>query len=472
MITEDIEDIYELSPLQEGMLFHTLYAPASALYFEQLCVPLYGPLDVSALERAWQRVVDRHTALRTSFEWEEVDKPLQVVHRQVKLAIDRHHWSALPAAEQAERLEAYLQADRDRGFELSEPPLIRLALIQVAEQAYYFVFSLHHLLLDGWSSYLITTEASAFYEASCQGRSLELAPGRPYGDYIAWLQQQDVSKAEGFWRRVLAGYKGPPRLWTSRTTGRLSDEDEGYEAQQITLSGATTAALQALARQHQLTLNTVIQGAWALLLSRYSGQDDVVFGATSSGRPPALAGVESMVGLFINTLPVRVQVSPQTCLIPWLQKLQAEQFEAREYEYSPLVQVQGWSDVPRATPLFESLIAFENFPTGHRLQDTAGGQQDSPFHYFGKTNYPLSLLVRPSAELSIRLMYAHPRFDPAMITRMLGHFHVLLESLVANPTGRLADMPLLTEAAADDVPAAQRARESARAPPPVTGRRT
>ena len=448
MTTEDIEDIYELSPLQEGMLFHTLYAPESALYFEQLCVPLYGPLDVSALERAWQYVVDRHTALRTSFEWEEVDKPLQVVHRQVKLSIGQHNWSALSAAEQAEQLEAYLKADRERGFELSEPPLMRLALIQVADHAYQFVFSLHHLLLDGWSSYLINKEAYAFYEASCQGRTLEFEPSRPYGDYIAWLQQQDLSKAEEFWRRVLAGYKAPPPPWVNRAMGAvggLSDQDEGYEAQQIKLSVATTVALQALARQHQLTLNTLVQGAWALLLSRYTGEEDVVFGATTSGRPPTLKGVESMVGLFINTLPVRVQVSPQASLIPWLQELQGQQFQTRQYEYSPLVKVQGWSEVPRGMPLFESILAFENFPTGSPLQKEGGEQQESHFHYFGKTNYPLSILVRPSEDLLVRMMYVRPRFDPATISRMMVHFRTLLEGMAANPERYLSELPLLTE---------------------------
>jgi amino acid adenylation domain-containing protein/non-ribosomal peptide synthase protein (TIGR01720 family) len=445
MTIEDIEDIYELSPLQEGMLFHTLYAPESALYFEQLCIPLYGPLDVSALEHAWQQVVDRHTALRTSFEWEEGDKPLQVVHRRVKLSLEQQNWSNLSPAEQVERLEAYLKADRERGFELSEPPLMRLALIRVAEHAYQFVFSLHHLLLDGWSSYLINTEAAAFYEASCQGRTLEFEPSRPYGDYIAWLQQQDLSKAEGFWRRVLAGYKAPPPLGVSRATGRLSDEDEGYDAQQIKLSVATTAALQALARQHQLTLNTLVQGAWALLLSRYTGEEDVVFGATTSGRPPTLKGVESMVGLFINTLPVRVRVSPQAPLIPWLKELQAQQFETRQYEYSPLVKVQGWSEVPRGLPLFESILAFENFPTGSLLQEEGGAQQDSHFHYFGKTNYPLSILVRPSEDLLVRMMYVRPRFDPTTISRMVGHFQTLLEGMAANPEQCLSELPLLTE---------------------------
>ena len=363
MKAETIEDIYELSPLQQGMLFHTLYAPKSHMYFEQFSFTLHAALNVPAFEHAWQQVVDRHPILRTSFVWEGLEKPVQVVHRRVALPVDRHDWSTLSAAEQTERLKAYLQADRERGFELSVAPLMRLAVIRLAEMTYQLVISFDHLILDGWSLAIVFREFAALYEASCRGQALELARSRPYRDYIAWLQQQDLAEAEGFWRHALAGYKGSPPLWIDRgTIGRFSDLDEGYGEQQIKFSRTTTAALQALARRHQLTLNTLFQGAWALLLSRYTGQEDVVFGATVSGRPPVLAGVESMVGLFINTLPVRVQVSPQAGLIPWLHALQAQQFETRQYEHSPLVQVQGWSDVPRGMPLFESLLGFQNYP--------------------------------------------------------------------------------------------------------------
>jgi amino acid adenylation domain-containing protein len=447
MKAENIEDIYELSPLQEGILFHTLYAPKSAMYFEQFSFTLYGDINVPALERAWQQVVDRHTILRTSFYWEGLDKTVQVVHRQVKLPVDRHDWSSLSSAEQAERLQAYLQADRERGFELSEAPLIRLAVIRLAEAAYQLIVSFHHVLLDGWSGLIVFRESAIFYEASCRGQAVELAPSRPFRDYIAWLQEQDLAEAEEFWRRVLAGYKGPPSLWVDRgRTGRLSDQDEGYGEQQIKLSGVTTAALQALARQHQLTLNTLIQGAWALLLSRYTGQEDVVFGATTSGRPPALAGVESMVGLFINTLPVRVQVSPQVSVIAWLRELQAQQFETRQYEHSPLVQVQGWSEAPRGTPLFESLLGFENYPVAGFSTEQNGSDAVSLGNVFERTNYPLSIIVHSGVDLLMVIMYVRPRFDPATISRMVGHLQMLLEGMVANPQQRLAELALLTAA--------------------------
>ncbi len=359
---ENIEDIYELSPMQEGLLFHTLYEPDSSVYFEQLNHLMYGKIDIPAFERAWQQVVDRHPILRTSFHWDDIEKPLQVVHRQVKLPFEWQDWRRLYAAEQEERFDAYLKADRVRGFKLQEAPLMRLALLQLTEESFYVVWSFHHILLDGWCLQLIIKEHSVFYEAACLGQDVRLEPVRPYRDYITWLQQRDLSAAEAFWRRTLLGFNAPTPLVVDHAAEPVLDPDDTYGERHAWLSRATTSALQTLARQHQLTVNTLVQGAWALLLNRYSAAEDVVFGATTSGRGAPLPGIETMVGLFLNTLPVRVQVSPQAELLPWLQELQARQFEARQYDYSPLVQVQEWSEVPRGMPLFKSILGFENYP--------------------------------------------------------------------------------------------------------------
>jgi len=443
MKRENVEDIYELSPLQEGMLFHTLLTPGSGMYFQQLGFPLYGPLDLPSFERAWQKALDRHTILRTSFYWEDLGKPLQVVQRNVKLPVEYLDWRGVSAVEQEQRLDVFLKTDRDRGFELSDAPLLRLTVIVMAESAWYIVFSLHHLLLDGWSSDLVCKEAAAIYEAYGRRERFELPRCRPYGDYIAWLQRQDLSKAEAYWRKRLAGYKGPPPLGVGGPPGRHSDEQADVDLRQTRIARSTTTALRQIARQHHLTLNTIIQGVWALLLSRYTGEEDIVFGGTVSGRPPELEGVESMVGLFINTLPVRARVLPDAQLIPWLRELQAEESEARQFEYTPLMQIQAWTGASRDVPFFETLLGFENFPTGTR-PSTNGGLVD--FRYFGKTNYPLALVVGPGDELWVKLMYARPRFEPATVVRLLGHFERLLEGIAENLERRLSEIPMLTEA--------------------------
>jgi amino acid adenylation domain-containing protein/non-ribosomal peptide synthase protein (TIGR01720 family) len=445
MTVENIEDLYELSPLQQGMLFHTLYAPEAGLYFVHVSCALHGDLDIPAFEQACRLVVDRHPVLRTSFHWEDLDKPLQAVHRHVQLPLEQHDWRGLPAGEQQSRLTAYLRADRQRGFELAQAPVMRLALVRMTEHLYHFIWSSHHLLLDGWSHTLIFKEVFDYYESFRQGRALQLAHSRPYGDYIAWVQQQDLSEAEAFWRQALAGFSAPTRLGLDHAPDSLPDRQEHYNEQHVRLSPATTTALQLFARQHQLTLNTLALGAWALLLSHYSGEDDVLFGATSSGRPANLAGVESMAGLFINTLPVRVRMTPQTSLLPWLKQLQVQQAELRQYEYSPLVQVQGWSEVPRGQPLFESILVFENYPLGASTQARGSTMEIHDIRYDAWTNYPLTVQVAPEARLLLQIAYDCRRFDDATITRMLGHLQTVLAAMLADPTQRLAEVPFLAD---------------------------
>ncbi len=333
----NVEDIYPLSPMQEGMLFHSLYDPQSEVYFEQITFTLHGNLNVAAFQQAWQQVIARHPILRTLFLWEQLDTPLQVVRQQVALPWTVLDWRSVPVSEHEERLQEFRHADRAQGFDLSQAPLLRLNLICLSEHVYHFTWSFHHILLDGWSVATVIGEVFAYYRAARQEQTFSHAASRPYSDYIAWLQQQDLAQAQTFWRETLRGYTTPTPLGIDRVSAMTSKAPD-FRDHTFHLSAATTAALQTFARQQQLTLNTLVQGAWALLLSHYSGEQDVVFGVTVSGRPATLAGVEAMVGLFINTLPLRVQDNPTQPLLSWLHALQTRQAEARQYDYTPLVQ--------------------------------------------------------------------------------------------------------------------------------------
>jgi len=443
MKTENIEDIYELSPVQKGILFHGLYAPELGLYLVQFSYTVRGHLDVIAFEQAWQQVVTRHPILRTSFYWEEIDKPLQVVHRHVRVPLAQHDWQEIGPTEQEERLETFLTEDRDRGFNFSQAPLMRVTLIRLADDVYQIIWSKHHLILDGWSGPLVFKEVIQLYEAFCQGQEVSLASCRPFKDYIAWLREQDLAKAEEFWRRLLSGIKVPTPL-SNLAVEHSSNQPERYDEEQIKLSAAITARLQSLARQHQLTLNTLFQGAWAFLLSRYSCQTSVVYGCGVSGRPVELVGVESMVGVFINTLPVRVEVDLDQFLLPWLKQIQAQQVEMRQYEYSPLVEVQGWSEVPRGVPLFESIVVFENYPALGNVQQGEQKLEIEKSTGFYKTNYPLNVIGYPGSELAIGINYEGRRFDAATIAGILRHFEIVLEDIAKNPEMRLKDLSLLT----------------------------
>jgi amino acid adenylation domain-containing protein len=440
----NIQDIYPLSPMQQGILFHTLYASEPGVYCAQWSCTLHGNVDVSTFKRAWQCVVDRHPVLRTGFSWEVRDEPFQVVYKHVELPWRQYDWRSMSAVEQERQIEALFEEDQARGFELSKAPLMRLALLQLAEDAYQFIWSLHQLLLDGWSRPLLLQEVFRMYDALCAGREPHLEVRRSYGDYIAWLQQQDLAQAERFWRQTLRGFTTPTALNVEYAYGSSSGKEADYAEQTMRLSAAETAALQALAQQNHLSVNTLLQGAWAMLLSRYSSQEDVVFGATVASRPADLAGIESMIGLFINTLPVRVRVSPEALLLPWLQELQSQQVEARQYEHSPLVQVQEWSDVPRGLPLFESLLVFESYPARSAIQEWSGSLEIHQRHFMSSTHYPLTVLALPGTELDMRFRYQCHRFDTATITRMLGHLRTLFEGIVANPRERLVELPMLT----------------------------
>jgi amino acid adenylation domain-containing protein len=440
----NIEDFYPLSPAQQGILFHSLYQPESGVYFEQMLCVLRGDINVSAFRNSWQKVVDRHPILRTCFVWENVKEPVQVVRKQALLSGQQMDWRSLSTSEQQQQLETFLKADREQGFDLTSAPLIRIALAQLQEDAFQFILSHHHLVLDGWSLAIVLKEVFAFYQAECQGEELQLKRPRSYRDYIAWLQQQDLAEAESFWRQTLQGFTTPTSLVVGGKLSCKSGEGSRGEAE---IKLPDLAPLQALVRQYKLTINTLVQGAWAVLLSRYSGEEDIIFGVTVSGRSPELIGAESMVGMLINTLPVRVAVSAEESIISWLQQLQNHSMEVRQYEYSPLVEIQQrWSKIPLNTPLFESIVVFENYPVDPSLQGGKSGLEIGDVRSVDSTNYPIALMAIAQSELALKIMYDRSRFEQGAIERMLGHLQVLLEGMAANPHQPLKNLPLLTPA--------------------------
>ncbi|HEX3554405.1 MAG TPA: amino acid adenylation domain-containing protein [Thermoanaerobaculia bacterium] len=446
-----IEDLYPLSPMQEGMLFHGLYTGEGAdLYFEQFTAGLAGPLDEAAFAAAWQRTVERHAALRTGFLWHGAERPLQLVRRAAEVPWTSVDWRHLAPADVETRWRELLAADRVRGFDLSRPPLLRIALARTGEQEHRLVWSTHHILFDGWCLSLLLNEVFALYGAAAAGREAPLPAlplPRPYRDYISWLAGRDEAAALSYWRRRLDGFTAPTPVPYDRPAaldrahgGRPQD----YHERTAVLPAPLARALEALAQRLRVTLNTLVQGAWALLLSRYAQEPDVVFGAVVSGRPPELPGVESMVGLFINTVPVRAAIPEAEPLASWLPRLQESQLELRQYEWTPLAKIQKLVELPPGEPLFASLLVFENYPfdlssggpRGLRVESAALAE---------RTNYPLTLTVVARRSLSLRLT-ANRRFAPATVRRLLAHLEILLEGFAAAPEAPPASRPLLTAA--------------------------
>ncbi|HEX7239324.1 MAG TPA: condensation domain-containing protein, partial [Longimicrobiaceae bacterium] len=459
-----IEDVYPLTPLQEGMLFHALYAPGSGVYVGQLGFVLEGLLDGDALERAWQGAVARHEALRAGFVWEGVPRPVQVIRREVKLPFLREDWRGLDEAARQACLEDYLAADRARGFELKRAPLMRLALFRVGEAAHQLVWTHHHLVLDGWSLSLLFGDVLRLYAAYARGEAPRAGAGRRYREYVAWLERQDRSAAERYWREALAGFGAATVLPGVR---RVRGGEQGQGSAKVVLSMERTRALQERARRWGVTLNTVVQGAWALLLSRYAGEEDVVFGTTVSGRPVELAGAEETVGMFINTLPVRVRVQGGAEVGEWLAQLQREQVEAREYEYAPLVQVQKWSEMPAGEALFESLVVYENYPVDRTLAEQVGGLGGLRVRSsFGReqANDPLVLSAQATPTLQVELRYDQERIEGEVAERLPGQLEVVLEAMAADSARRISQLSLLRDAERLQVLAGARAQPIAHPP--------
>ncbi|HEX5715639.1 MAG TPA: amino acid adenylation domain-containing protein, partial [Thermoanaerobaculia bacterium] len=448
---ENIEAIYQLSPTQEGMLFHALFEPESGLYLLQFTCTLRGSFDREAFQGAWQKVYDRHAALRTIFHGEGLEKPVQVVLRRVKLVWEELDWRGVPPAEQKSRWQEMLRIGRESGLDLSRPPLTRLIVARTADDVWLFAWFVPHLLIDGWCLPLLLREVFAFYAGLCRGEEVRFERSRPYRDYIVWLLRQDLGEAESFWRLLLAGFEVPTPLPIDRLGPRPagSGVGYGYVEKGVSLTTEATARLAAMARRYQLTANTLVQGAWALLLSRYSGERDLVFGSTVSGRSAPLPGIESMIGLFINTLPARTEIDGESLLLPWLRRLQAQQAEMRQYEYSPLVQVQGWSGVPRGVPLFKSILVFENYPVDPATERGVQAALPLAIHEvktFAKTNYALTVLARMGERMALHVKHEIGRFDASTAERLLGHLEQLLLAMAGNPMQRLRALSPLSSA--------------------------
>jgi amino acid adenylation domain-containing protein len=448
-----IEDVYPLSPVQQGMLFHTLVDPEAGHYVEQFVCGLRGDLDRPALHEAWRRLVAQHPALRSTIHWGDRDRPYQVVHRRVEPVLDYRDWRELADSEQQERLAAFLASDRRAGFDPSRPPLTRVALIRTSEDLHRLVWSIHHVAIDGWCLSVLLHEALDTYEALRRGEEPNPSPTRPFRDYVAWLLGRGEGDAEVYWRRALRGIAEPTPLGLDGLTSYLPD-GEAVDAgeREIALDPQVSSALKELARSRRFTLSTLIQGAWALLLARYSGWPEVVFGVTVSGRPPELPGVETIVGMFINTLPLRVGVDESGHLVPWLLGLQEGLIELRRFEAVPLSRVQGWSEVPPGRPLFESIVTVQNLPFVESLRDRANRLGVESPRYLERTHYPITVTALPDTTLRIKIGFDARRFAADAIERVLGHLQALLSSMADDPEVRLADLPWTLDSEGESAP--------------------
>ena len=445
-----IEDIYPLSPMQQGMLFHALRDGDNDAYVNQVGLELFG-FDAGKLRTAWQAVSDRHAALRTGFVWQNLPGAAQqMVHRHVSLPFAEEDWREKVAAlersgeraEQDAALAEVSRREREKGFDVVQPPLQRVRLIRLDDERHWLIWTHHHIFVDGWSSARLVAEVVQLVN----GRTLPAVQGS-YRDYIAWLGDRDHAGAGNFWRNALAGLETPTLLANTLVTDRGASEAGGHAGVALAVNAELTERLKTFAKRERVTLNTLIQGAWAQLLRRYSGQAAVCFGVTVSGRPAELAGSEEMVGLFINTLPIVDAPSPQAAVGDWLRQLQEQNLALREHGWTPLYEIQRLAGHAGQT-LFDSILVFENYPIDEGLRRTGeSGPRLGRVEHVTPTNYALAIAVFAGSDrLNLEFNFDRSRFDEATIRRLRDVLHGMLERIVANADRALGDLG----SAADD----------------------
>jgi hypothetical protein len=438
------EDVYPLTPFQQGILFHVLDAPDAGVYLGQQRYTLSGQLDPAAFQQALQQLMNRHQILRTAIVLSGLDEPHQVVYRTAKLPWVMHDWSEYSPAEAAARLEEFLESDYKAGFDLKRVPLIRMTLIRTEPDLYEFIWSFHLLLMDGWSMQVMLKELLTLYHSIYTGQPINLEPPWLYREFIKWQQRQPQDQAEAYWRNTLAGFTSPTPLVYDRMPVSGAAEQPDFKETIVLVDEETTNNLRAFAVQHKLTLNTLVQGAWAVLLSRRSGTTDVVFGTTVSGRSPHIPKIDTAVGLFVNVLPTRVLVSREEKVVPWLLDLQKRQSESRRFEFCSLPGIHAWSDIQRSLTLFDSVLIFQNFPTIAAMPELAGVKVVR-VALIERNSIPLALVIEPGSRLHLRIVYMGSRFDDSTIDGILDNLKQILVQLTTSSDVTLSSISYQAE---------------------------
>jgi amino acid adenylation domain-containing protein len=444
---KNLETSFPLSQMQRGMLFQCQLAARGVIYVLQWVITLHEEVNVPYFIQAWNDVLARHDVLRSAFRWADTEEPMQDIYTDSSIPCEQQDWQQLSATEQKNKLEEFLKLDRKKGFNLNEAPLMRLTLIRLGENHYHVVWTAHHMIISNRSNRIVLEEAFKIYDAYCQGSQVTLPETRPYRDYIDWLQQQDTSKSEGYWRELLKGFTTPTPVGPPQTANDLYKKEAEFGLFEVFISEKVTASLQALAKENHITLNTILQGAWALLLNRYSGEEDIVFGEVRANRKWDIEAEVPMVGLMLNTLPLRVNTAPEKPIIPWLKEIRQQQKALREHENTPLIDIQGWSEVPRGTALFSSICVFDYGDLYSIMRPKGSRWQNVDFGYVPiDAGYPISLLIYAKSTLNLTLNYDKAQFDGPATKHMLEHLKILIDGIAENPNRSLGELPVLSEA--------------------------
>ncbi|UHA74537.1 non-ribosomal peptide synthetase [Paenibacillus sp. 481] len=448
-VVGELENVYVLTPMQKGMLFHSLIDARSAAYFEQAMFDLRGQLHLDKFEMSLALLAERHQIFRTNFYGDWQGQPLQIVYRHKKIGFYVEDLRELAEQEQAEYVASFIQRDKEQGFNLAEDALMRVSILRMGEEDYCFVWSFHHILMDGWCMSLVTQEVFSGYFALVEQQQPKFAPVTPYSHYIEWLDRQADEDAARYWSDYLAGYDQQTTL-SQTAVQHTGQAEQAFVLEELTCTfdPSLTEQMQQTAKQYQVTINTLMQTAWGVMLQKYCGNNDVVFGSVVSGRPSEISGVETMIGLFINTIPVRVRNETDESFATVMQRVQEEALASNRYDYYPLYEIQTLTE--QKQQLIDHIIVFENYPVGEQIEQLGGGGAASftisNVEAAEQTNYALTLIVVPGESISVSFGYDARVYDQASIARIQKQFVHVMEQIVRNPLVPFNELELITSA--------------------------
>lgn len=439
---EAIDDLYPLTPLQEGILFHELYEKGKGAYYEQMSFRLSGEVDVKLVEQAYNQLMQRHEALRAGILYKDLEQPLQVIlsGRTVEFSFLDLYADTVDTSTCEDLITTYKEKDKTRGFELDTDSLMRVQVFKCAEDTFDIIWSHHHIVLDGWSTAILMQEWLSIYNTLRNRTESNLPAVKPFKNYIDWLGQHEQDNGLKYWQEYLDQYSTAVSL----PGAKLSVPEHRYlnKKHRQVIDAETTAQLRKLAAQNQASLNSLMQTLWGVLVAKYNQTNDVVFGAVVSGRPPELEGTQDMVGLFINTIPVRVQFEPTDTFSNLLSNIQEESLTAVTHHYTSLSEIQ--QSAGQGNSLINHILIFENYPIEEQLQkviseqgfgqDSLGFSVSGEIEFLEQTNYDFNLVFLPGKALTLEWSYNALRYDTANIEHLAAHLECAIEQVLEDAT--------------------------------------
>ncbi|MEO8173546.1 MAG: amino acid adenylation domain-containing protein, partial [Sediminibacterium sp.] len=439
---ESIDGLYPLSGLQQGMLFHGLYDGEAGAYINQLTCNLAG-VNIELVIKSWNEILKRHTILRSAFYHDAFSVPVQYVYKEVGMPVTILDYRGMNEKDRSLAIKEYQEDDRRKGFDFRSAPLMRLALIRSAEDHWLMIWTSHHILFDGWSLPVLIENFLSTYDSLLAGKETNDTAVDRFEDYIRFIENSDKELQETYWRNYLKEVEQGSLLPFIETTAVRTKGAGIYNSTLFNLDAASTETLHQYAQVHHLTINTVMQGVWATLLHRYTNNENIVYGVIESGRPDQLDKVEQRVGMYINTIPFHTRIKSEKPIVEWLQEIQSQQAESRQYQHTSLTSIQKWTGLQG--DLFDSLLVFENYPISKVLKENKWSLQLDNIQLHEQTNYPLTIVITNTEQLSIQFTYNADLLPAVYVKLMQDHFKQALLQFISNEN-RLNDVKIITEA--------------------------